>query len=215
MPEIYQSSLPQGSPRRDDRALRASHRAAKVAAMRARIGAAPAGSLTPAERADLLLMREEEKLARDVYERLFARWGLRPFGNISGSEQAHMDMMLALLTHYGLPDPVAGLAPGAFHRPELQTLHDELVARGLAAAHEAIRVGLLIEELDIADLQAAASRTARPDSLAVYAELARGSRNHLRAFHRWLVHLGAAYTPAHLPAGLFAQIAASPHETCS
>ena len=215
MQDIYHATLPQGGPRGGDPALLASHRAAKVAAMQARLGAAPAGVLSQAEQADLLLMREEEKLARDVYMRLFARWGLRPFGNISGSEQAHMEMMLALLTHYGLPDPVAGLAPGAFHSPALQTLHDELVARGTATEVEAIRVGLLIEELDIADLRAAAARTARADSLAVYAELERGSRNHLRAFHRWLVHLGATYTPAHLPAGLFAHIAASPHEACA
>jgi hypothetical protein len=194
---------------------RTAHRAAHVAQIRADIAAAPRGVLSAEELDDLLLMREEEKIARDVYIRMYEQWGMRPFGNISGAEQAHMDAMLALLEHYGEPDPAHGLAVGQFRRTDLQALHDDLVGKGLQSPAEAVRVGLLIEELDIADLQKAARRTDKPEIRAVYAELERGSRNHLRAFHRWMQMLGIDYQPQHLSAAEFERTALSAHETCA
>ncbi|HQT39984.1 MAG TPA: DUF2202 domain-containing protein [Acidocella sp.] len=176
--------------------------------------APPVEALTSEEAANLSTMREEEKVARDVYLRLFDRWGLRPFGNISGSEQTHMDMLLILLDRYGLPDPVRRLDAGVFQSPTMQKLHDTLVARGLQSESEAICVGLLIEELDIADLQHAAQHTNKPDILMVFARLERGSRNHLRAFHRWMRGLGAHYVPIHLSQATFSAIAHSGHEPC-
>lgn len=193
---------------------RAGHRITHVAQIRADIAAAPRGVLSAEERDDLLLMREEEKIARDVYLRLYEQWGMRPFDNISGAEQAHMDAMLALLEHHGLPDPAQDLGVGRFRRADLQDLHDRLVAQGLRSQADAVRVGLLIEELDIADLQKAARRTDKPEIRAVYAELERGSRNHLRAFDRWKQMLGIAYEPQHLAPAEFEQIARSAHEDC-
>ncbi len=194
---------------------RSAHRIEHVARMHAEIAAYQAGELTEAEREDLQLMREEEKIARDVYVHLYERWGLRPFGNISGSEQAHMDMMLALLEHYDLPDPAHNLQVGKFHDAALQKLHDNLLEKGLKTHEDAIKVGLLIEELDIADLQKARNRTAKPEIIAVYAELERGSRNHMRAFYRWKQHLGIGYQAAHLPQDELERIALSDHEVCS
>ncbi len=174
----------------------------------------PVDPLTTEEADDLTAMREEEKVARDVYLRLFDRWGLRPFGNISGSEQSHMDMLLVLLNRYDLPDPVRHLDIGAFQSPAMQKLHDNLLARGLQSESEAICVGLFIEELDIADLQRATQRTSKPDIQMVFARLEKGSRNHLRAFHRWMRGLGAHYVPAHLSPTAFDTIAHSSHEPC-
>ena len=41
------------------------------------------GDLSDAEILGLQFMREEEKLARDVYVSLYEQWGLMPFKNIS------------------------------------------------------------------------------------------------------------------------------------
>ncbi|MBL0136336.1 MAG: DUF2202 domain-containing protein [Chitinophagaceae bacterium] len=54
----------------------------------------------------ILYMREEEKLARDVYEFLYAKYNVNPFGNIRFSEQTHMDRMKTLISNYNLVDPV-------------------------------------------------------------------------------------------------------------
>ncbi|MDA8382048.1 MAG: DUF2202 domain-containing protein [Betaproteobacteria bacterium] len=193
---------------------REAHRERHLAALRAGLAASAPGPLTHDERDDLLTMREEEKVARDVYLRLFDRWGLRPFENIGASEQGHMDAILVLLDHHGVPDPAQGLGVGRFRSPEMQALHDRLVQEGLQAQGTAVRTGLVIEELDIADLRAAAGRTRRPEILAVYAELERGSRNHLRAFYRWMRRLGIQYAPTHLTEREFHSIATSEHERC-
>ncbi|MDE8348095.1 MAG: DUF2202 domain-containing protein [Acidocella sp.] len=174
----------------------------------------PAVPLTAAEIADLTAMREEEKVARDVYLRLFDRWGLRPFGKISGSEQSHMDMLLIMLDRHGLPDPVRRLDVGEFNSPQMQKLHDDLLARGLLSETEAVSTGLLIEELDIIDLRQAARRTSRPDLRLVYAKLEQGSRNHLRAFNRWLNGLAGHYDPVHLTRAEYDAIAKAEHEPC-
>ncbi|MBB5373389.1 DUF2202 domain-containing protein [Acidocella aromatica] len=212
---MFENAMTGKGVNRFDQAEFGAHRAAHVAQMRAKIATYQPGELTDAEREDLLLMREEEKIARDVYVRLHERWGLRPFANISGSEQAHMDMMLALLEHYGLPDPAHDLQPGKFHKAALQKLHDDLVEKGLQSQENAVQIGLLIEELDIADLQKALAHTAKPEIRAVYAELERGSRNHMRAFYRWKQHMGIDYRAAHLPQDELVRIALSAHETCS
>jgi hypothetical protein len=50
-------------------------------------------TLSKQEEEAILYMREEEKLARDVYDFLYARWSVNPFGNIRRSEQRHMDIV--------------------------------------------------------------------------------------------------------------------------
>ena len=70
--------------------------------------------LTDSEKYWLTYMREEEKLARDVYIFLYDKWGSQIFNNISVSEQTHMDAIKTLLDRYGIPDPVADKGPGVF-----------------------------------------------------------------------------------------------------
>lgn len=139
-------------------------------------------TLTTQEKNDLIFMREEEKLARDVYLTLFDVWGTPVFANIATSEQQHMDAILSLLKLYKLADPTAGNLVGEFTNTELQALYDQLIARGKESALDALMVGGTIEETDIEDLTAAmdTSRLANIDS--VYSNLLNGSYNHLRAF---------------------------------
>ena len=44
--------------------------------------------LTESEKNELLFMREEEKLARDVNKYLYSKWNQRTFTNISNSEKS-------------------------------------------------------------------------------------------------------------------------------
>ena len=140
----------------------------------------PVPVLTEAEAHDLLFMREEEKLARDVYITLYNEWNARVFNNISQSEQKHMDALLGLLNKYGLEDPVLGF--GKFADEELQELFDALVATGLESKLDAMMVGALIEEVDIEDIVLAMDRTGKADILSIYGNLVAGSENHLNAF---------------------------------
>ncbi|MEO2154642.1 MAG: DUF2202 domain-containing protein [Nanoarchaeota archaeon] len=144
--------------------------------------------LSEKEKKELLLMREEEKLARDVYLTLYNKWGLPIFKNIARSEQNHMDAVKVLIEKYGLEDPVEETNDeiGVFKNPELQQLYYQLVNKGSQSIEDALEVGKLIEEKDIEDLEKAISKTNHYDIKIIYNYLMRGSYHHLRAFSYWL-----------------------------
>ena len=131
----------------------------------------------------LEFMREEEKLARDVYIEMYELWGLPVFSYISESEQRHMDAVKRMLDAYGLVDPVEDEnAVGVFQSSELAALYTVLIDEGERSLMSALRVGALIEEVDIEDIQHAIDATDQEDIRSVYESLLCGSRNHLRAF---------------------------------
>ena len=169
--------------------------------------------LTADEAAGILYMREEEKLARDVYDRLGELWGMPIFLNIARSEETHMDAMLVLIDRYDLSDPVGDGVPGVFQDPTLQSLYDDLVETGTTSLEDAFRVGALIEELDIADLEEHLARTDNIDVRIVYQNLMKGSRNHLRSFYNQLDRSGVDYEPTYLPPDEYSRIINSPRET--
>ena len=150
-------------------------------------------ALSSAEAETLVFMREEEKMARDVYLTLYNQWQLPVFSNIASSEQQHTDRIKALLQTYGVADPVTDNTVGVFVNPLLAGLYAQLVTQGQASVLEALRVGILIEETDIADLQKAISETTHPDIAMVYNNLMRGSQNHLSAFTGLAENLGVTY----------------------
>lgn len=165
----------------------------------------PAGDLSAEETAALLFMREEEKLARDVYNTLYAVWGQPTFQNIAASEQAHMDEVKLLLDRYGLADPA--LEPASFTDPSLAALYDQLVAQGSLSLADALKVGAAIEEIDILDLQARLAQTDNADIQQVFNNLMNGSYNHLNAFaSALLAQSGEAYQPQYLSAEAYAAI---------
>lgn len=141
-----------------------------------------AASLTDTEKQSLIFMREEEKLARDVYQALNAKWNHQRFANISKSEQQHMNEVKAVMDKYGITDPTAGKNPGEFANKKFTELYKQLVQKGSVSLNEAFAVGVEIEKLDIADLKEALSKTTNADVKLVYGNLLRGSENHLRAF---------------------------------
>jgi len=148
--------------------------------------------LSPAEIDTLLWMREEEKLARDVYLKLGKKWKQAIFNNIAASEQNHMDALLKKINTFGLEDPVLD-GYGKFHSPVLQDLYDRLIAEGSESYIEALRVGVEIEDLDIVDLIKAVEESNNLSLQTTYASLLEGSKSHLRAFVGSLDQQGADY----------------------
>ncbi len=147
-----------------------------------------AQSLSNEELASLLFMREEEKLALEVYQVLYAKWGVRIYANIAASEQKHFDAIGNLLERYGLADPAK--EPGVFVNQDLQALYNELIAQGQLSLFDALQVGVAIEKKDIKDLEAAIALTDNTDIKAVYTNLLAGSIRHLDAFESHLELLG-------------------------
>lgn len=150
--------------------------------------------LTEDEVAGLFEMREEEKLAHDVYIYFYETYEYLVFNNISKSEDAHSSAVLYLLNGFGLADPaVEGV--GEFNADLFKTLYADLTAQGSTSLADALKVGAFIEEYDIADLQLHLEETTNTAILRVYNNLLRGSQTHLKAYTAALNRLGETYTP--------------------
>ncbi len=172
----------------------------------AQINAIPKQALDPTEAAGLAYMREVEKLAHDVYARLDTKWSLRVFGNISQSEDQHVNVIKLLLDRYELPDPAVNSPAGVFQDEGLQTLYGDLIKQGEISLKSAMRVGAILEDLDIHDLEKAAATTDNSDLKLVYQNLRQASENHMRAFVRQLAMEGETYTPQYITPAAFSEI---------
>jgi hypothetical protein len=167
----------------------------------------PIEELSNLEILGLNQMREEEKLAHDVYASLYDKYSIQIFGNISDSEQTHTDAVLLLLNRYALPDPALNLAQGDFTDSILHDLHDGLLSRANESEIEALRVGAAIEEIDILDLINLLDNIVdNQDIDYVFGNLLKGSRNHLRAFVRNLENRNIDYQPEYLDEELYNEI---------
>ena len=159
------------------------------------------------EQTHLVFMREEEKLARDVYTVLSTYYpDSAVFGNIDDSEQRHTDAVKDKLRQYNIEDPNTndnvGVFTGAEYGWYFTEKYEELVARAQLSEFEALYVGAFIEELDMLDInqcpkvivenkqeiadvsQCGKVYTDNPDIQRLYDNLLEGSENHLAAYVR-------------------------------
>lgn len=167
-------------------------------------------ALDHAETTHLVFMREEEKLARDVYL-TFAQWYPQQpvFQQIGeGSEQKHTDTMRDKLAQYAIPDPnpqtnnlpsSIGVFTGADYGWYFTEKFAQLTKKGAESELSALYVGALIEELDMYDIVKCPKAIVEQDPeieengcgldytdekalKKSYQNLVDGSGNHLRAF---------------------------------
>ena len=162
----------------------------------------------------LLHMKEEEKLAGDVYTFLYELWGTPVFLNISKAEETHKNAVLYLIEAYGDEYTLTGEA-GVFENPDFQALYSQLVQKGSESLEAAMETGALIEEMDIKDLEEALTVVENENIKIVFENLLRGSRNHLRACNSQLNNLVVTYAPVYISQESFDQIVSTPNETGS
>jgi hypothetical protein len=184
----------------------------RLMAIQNSVASLPLESLEPAEKERILFIREEEKLAYDVYQTLFDQYGVKIFQNIPNSELSHMEAMLIIIKKYQLVDPMDTHPRGVFTDPVLQSLYNALVGQGHVSLLAAYQVGAKIEELDIYDLNKSIALTNNQDVKLVYDFLNKGSRNHLRSFYKNLVNVGGAYSPVYISTSEFNAIVTTPTE---
>ena len=171
------------------------------------------GELSPSEAEGLILMLEEEKLARDVYLSLYEEWNIPVFSNISESEQQHMDAVRMLLDAYGVDVPAETADYSVFSNPELQDLFHELTAAGSESVEDALHVGATIEDLDIFDLQRLLETAENDEVRILYQNLMKGSRNHMRSFTAQLSRYNIEYEASYITAQYLEKILKYNRET--
>ena len=168
-------------------------------------------ALTDSELASLLKMKEEEKLARDVYSVLYQKWGIQIFSRISTAENNHLNAIVLLLKYYNSAD-TATAGTGVFANTNMQALYNDLVSKASDSINLAYKTGAMIEEMDITDLKKSLDSTSNENIKLVFDNLLKGSRNHLRAYNRQLTSLGLVYTPIYLSQSDYTQIVNSEME---
>jgi hypothetical protein len=155
----------------------------------------------------LNFMREEEKLARDVYIRLGELYpDSAVFGKIDDSEQKHTDSVKAMIEKYGYEDPNTNDNVGVYTGEEYGWYFTEkfgqLVAKASNSELDALYVGAFIEELDMLDInqcpqvivdtnnaisdvsECGKVYTAKSDIIQLYDNLLDGSESHLAGYVR-------------------------------
>ena len=131
--------------------------------------------------AQLTEMREEERVARDLYTKLASSSGELIFTRIAASEQRHLEAVERLMTSQGMDPGAAGTTVGRYAVPDLQAAYDRWLAQGRASDEAAYKVGVELERQDIADLKGLDVADGTTGARVV-AALLNGSEHHLAAF---------------------------------
>lgn len=180
--------------------------------LRARLKGYSAAPMSDDEMRALLFMREEEKLVHDLYADFNARYDKLIFVNIAQSELTHTHAVAQLLQRYQIPDPVQGKGAGVFADTMLQQLYARLQTIGTSDLVSALLVSAEAEEIDLRDLSYWSARVDNQDILMVFSNLAKGSRNHLRAYVRNIAQVGIRYSPRVLDQVTYDAIISAPVE---
>ena len=157
-------------------------------------------------------MREEEKLARDVYTTLWSKRENQIFTNIIKSEQIHMIAVKLALEHYSIADPVKDDSVGKFTSSAMQKLYDDLISQWNKSLLDALIVWATIEDLDINDLNSFTKQTSNTYIINTYNNLAKWSRNHIRAYVKSIISNGGTYKPQYISQSQYDEIIASSQE---
>jgi len=143
----------------------------------------------------ILLLREEEKLARDVYLTFSWWYDLPVFPNIARSEQQHMNLVALLLDRYGQSDPAEGNGIGEFTEEWVQDAFDDLFESGAESLVNALLAGAFIEDIDIYHLVHILDHSSYDDVNLIVQNMVAGSRNHMRSFIGALDKRDESYVP--------------------
>jgi hypothetical protein len=147
----------------------------------AAVQAATSATTTGLTNAQLTEMREEERVARDLYTQLGRSSGEAIFTRIAAAEQRHLDAVERLMSSQGMDPDAAGTTVGRYAVPDLQSAYNRWLAAGRASDQAAYKVGVELEKQDIAELKALRVASGTTGARVVQA-LRTGSEHHLAAF---------------------------------
>ncbi len=149
------------------------------------------------EIAGLQMMREEEKVAHDLYVTFEENWKQGTFTSIAISEQYHTDAVKSVLLKYKLSDPAQNQV-GKFTSKKMQDLFNDRSEKAKGSYLDSLFVAAEFEELDVVDLRELAAESKNKDVITLYKNLEAGSRNHMRYYAKLIAQEGATYTAKHL-----------------
>ncbi|MDF9829698.1 DUF2202 domain-containing protein [Parabacteroides sp. PF5-6] len=150
--------------------------------------------LTADEIEFLNIVREEEKLSRDLYNYFASQYPTAlPLTNIGNAETNHIAAIERVLTYYEIEFPALG-QPGVFTDKDRQDTYDRLKTEGstLAAAYQ---IMAFIEEENIVTYRKVAGELTNINLQVIITNLGLGSENHFRTLVKQITALGGTFKP--------------------
>lgn len=168
--------------------------------------------LNDTETADIIYLQEAEKLEFDLNTALAAQHPDVPvFLNIANASKIYMTADNVILDRYGIANP-ENKDPGVFTNQKLQQMYTTGVNNGLISVTQALSTSATFEDMHIADLESAITRTDNKDVAFIYRQELAASRNNLRALVQWITAYGGTYTPTYISQDYYNQIISTPME---
>ncbi len=165
----------------------------------------PVEELSDVEKEALIYMWNEEKMAKDLYYSLYEKYQQyfvsNTFKNIAErSETTHQELMEILLDKYQLSiddqpyDPNRDLENdyprGEYSLQDIKDLYEDLLTQGSQSLEEALKVGCIVEVVDVEDLNEEIAKIDNQDLILAFENLRQGSYNHYWAFDNALKTIG-------------------------
>jgi len=142
----------------------------------------PSSDVNDTEKTLLINQYGEEKMARDIYNYAYEKYGIQTFANIAKSEQKHMDTIKVLLDRYNIE------APSDYAKDN--DLYVTLKNKVDQSEKDAIEVGIMIEMVDIDNIANDIRNTDNDDFKVIFTNIWWASYNHLRGFVNALANAG-------------------------
>ena len=142
----------------------------------------------------LAYMYDEERLAKEVYLAIYAKQPVEQLNKIATrAEVRHIDAVKDLAVRYGVATPYQ--RAGQYQTAHIQSLYNELYAKGIRSKRDALEVGCMVEVIDVEDLQKYtrdAEQANAQDVIQTYNFLLKGTYNHYWAFDKGLKQIGVS-----------------------
>jgi len=172
----------------------------------------PQSPLNESERADVIYLQEEEKLVHDLNAAFAAQHsGVPVFLNIANASKVYMTADNVILQRYNITNPEKD-GSGVFGNQKFQQMYNAGVNNGSLSVMNALTASALLEDLHIADLDAAIGRTDNTDVIFIYRQELTASRNNLRVLSQWIAAYGGTYAPTFISQSYYNNLVSTPAE---
>lgn len=174
-----------------------------VTAFTALLEGSPPDGLSYNDIRGLHLIREEEKITRDLFLSLAARWSMGIFRSLAESEDNQAILIRTIMERHSINDQYETGETAKFRNRETQSIYDGLAAKSSRSPEEAIRAALFTQDLGIYELRSLIRQTERTDLKILYLNLEKSARSAIRALNSELERRGAKYRPLFIDMDLF------------
>lgn len=157
------------------------------------------------DKALLLKLYSEEKMAYDLYGEFYERWQLNVFSDVQQREARHVWCVEVIMNKYSAAVS-AGKKKILYHDKETEDLYNELSVKGCISDLSALEAAAYLKEKFISDLRTRALNINDGYLLKVIFLLEKAAKSHFQAFVKSIRLSGSDYTPAFLTDGEYSNI---------